>query len=104
MVDIFNTEQKNSLFKLIFEKSFIHKETPMLLSSGKYSNYYFDLKQVMGDPKGMHKIAEILYKQIKQIGGIRSVGAVARVQLGCYRADPALSDHHPGRARPAIHA
>jgi len=75
-VDILNTEQKNLLFDLIFEKSFIPSEKPILLSSGKFSDYYFDLKKVTGDPVGIQTISEIFYNQIKQIGGINSVGGL----------------------------
>ena len=73
---ISDTEQKKSLFELIFEKSFIPSEKPILLSSGKFSDYYFDLKQVTGDPVGILNLSEIFYNQIKQIGGIKSVGGL----------------------------
>lgn len=73
---ISDTEQKKSLFKLIFEKSFIPSEKPIPLSSGKFSDYYFDLKQVTGDSVGILDLSEIFYNQIKQIGGIKSVGGL----------------------------
>ena len=76
MVNFLSSEQRNSLFQLIYEKSFAYKKDPILLSSGKYSNYYFDLKQVTGNSKGINEIAEILYEQIKQIGSIKSVGGL----------------------------
>jgi len=76
MVNFLSTEQRIALFELIYDKSFISSKKPIPLSSGKYSNYYFDLKQVTGDPRGINEIAKILHAQIEKIGGIKSVGGL----------------------------
>ena len=88
MVNFLSSEQRITLFKLIFEKSFSYNKKPILLSSGKDSNYYFDLKQVTGDPLGINEIARILHAQIEKIGGVKSVGGL---ELGSIAISTAIS-------------
>ena len=68
--------QRDSLFELIYKDAFIVKDEPIQLSSGKLSNHYFDLKQITGNPHGINLIANALYHNIKQIGGIKSIGGL----------------------------
>ena len=67
---------REALFDLILANSFRVLDEPVLLSSGKYSDHYFDLKQVTGDPRGISYIAKIFHGRIMQIGGIKSVGGL----------------------------
>ena len=76
MVNFLNTEQRDTLFELIYKKSLLFSKKPILLSSGEHSDHYFDLKQITGDPRGINEIAKILHAQIEKIGGIKSVGGL----------------------------
>ena len=46
------------------------------LSSGRRSEYYFDLRRLAGDPEGLQVAAGILYGMIRGIPGVRSVGGM----------------------------
>jgi len=69
-----NLEQR--LFNEIKAKAYIYKDEPITLSSGKKSNYYFDIKLVAGDPQGITLIAKVLYDKIKTLGEIKAVGGL----------------------------
>lgn len=52
----------------------------MVLSSGRASNYYFDMKMTMLDPEGAHLLAQLLFAEladfdVERIGGLE-LGAV----------------------------
>lgn len=70
------TNLEQQLFNEIKTKAYI-KDKPVTLSSGKQSNYYFDMKRVAGDPKGITLIAKVLYDKIKTLGEIKAVGGLA---------------------------
>ena len=91
MVNFLSTEQRIALFELIYKKSFIPSKKPILLSSGQHSNYYFDLKQVTGDSRGINEIAKILLSQIEKIGGIKSVGGLESGSIAISTAISQLS-------------
>lgn len=46
------------------------------LASGRKSNFYFDLKRLNGNPKGINTVAKTLYELIKRFDGIKSVGGL----------------------------
>ena len=60
------------LRKIIFEKSY--QEGEFLLSSGKTSHYYFDLKHTTLSSEGIYLISKLFYsllpENIKAVGGI----------------------------------
>ena len=65
----------DQLYMRILEtESFRYFEKPKKLAFGGESHYFFDIKKLTGDPKGLHLVATILYDQINRIGGIKSVG------------------------------
>lgn len=84
-------KQKERLFNLIKEKAFEEKEKPVTLSSGIETKFYFDLKQITCDPEGINNIAQLLYAQIKKIGGIKSVGGLEAGSISISTAISQLS-------------
>ena len=49
---------------------------PVKLSSGKLSHYYFNIKLVTGDARGINLLAKALYERIKKLEKIESVGGL----------------------------
>ena len=69
------TSKEQELFDKIKKEAFIFDdEEPIKLSSGQTSSYYFDIKLLTGDSKGINLVAKVLYDKIKTIGKISSVG------------------------------
>ncbi len=64
------------LREMIANLSLVRAEESILLASGDRSDHYFDLKQVMGDPRGIGLLARQFHSRIQRIGGIRSVGGL----------------------------
>lgn len=70
--------ERDQVYDLIAEKSFIRK--PVVLSSGKTSNHYFDMKFTMLDPLGANLLASLVFdnlprERIDYVGGLE-LGAV----------------------------
>lgn len=70
---------RDSLFDLIYKDAFNDLPEEVTLSSGKKTQYYFDLKQVTGHPRGINEVAKALYglivgldEKIKSVGGLES--------------------------------
>jgi orotate phosphoribosyltransferase len=66
-------EQRNRLHALIKAHAFC--EGPVTLSSGKVSNFYFDMKRVMMHPDGAELIADLILQELAgvpadHIGGL----------------------------------
>lgn len=73
---------KMRLIDLIIEKAFQYTQEPTFkLTSGGYSNYYFNCKKVMLDPVGQYLITRLVYSKVKKL----DVVAVGGLTLG---ADP----------------
>lgn len=72
-----NGDLRQAAYDLINEKSFIRK--PVVLSSGKHSNHYFDMKFTMLDPQGASILSELIFEKLPQdvdyVGGLE-LGAV----------------------------
>lgn len=51
-------------------------EEPVKLSSGKLSNYYFNIKLVTGDAEGINLLAKVLYERIQKLGKIEAIGGL----------------------------
>lgn len=76
MMELMNTNQKEKLYQLIYDNAFHYSEDMLTLSSGIKTHYYFDIKELTGDPEGINVVSEVLYNMIKQIGEIKSVGGL----------------------------
>lgn len=73
---------KDRLFEILYEKSFIYRDNPpFTLVSGKQSPYYFDCKATTLDPEGCILVGKCMYDIIKDI----DVQAIGGLTLG---ADP----------------
>ena len=68
---------KNELHDFIKKiRAYEEYEEPVKLSSGKLSHYYFNIKLVTGDAKGINLLAKALYERIKRMGKIEAVGGL----------------------------
>lgn len=78
MMELMNASpQREHLKQLIIKTgAFQQYDKPVRLASGKLSNLYFDIKKLTGLPEGINVVAEVLYDQIMNIGGIKSVGGL----------------------------
>lgn len=88
---VYSTALKESLFNLIWDEAFQHKDDLIRLASGKETHYYFDLKKVTGHPRGINDVASILYDQILTLGNIRSVGGLESGSISISTAISLLS-------------
>lgn len=60
---------RERLIALIKERSFMKSEEPIFkLSSGKVSNFYFDLKKTTYSPEGLYLVGNLVFDKIKEIG------------------------------------
>lgn len=46
------------------------------MASGAKTSYYFDLRRLNGDARGLHTVARVFYRAIKELGQVRSVGGL----------------------------
>ena len=77
---------KDVLRHMINARSFQHSETPsFLLSSGKKSHYYFNLKCVTMTSEGMLHIGNVVLDKIEELGLKTRVKAIGGLTMG---ADP----------------
>ncbi len=74
--DIPETDYVNLLRNLVLEKGL--KTGSFLLSSGKHSNYFFDLKPIILDPNSLLIIAKIIAKQVRDL----KVDAIGGLETG----------------------
>ncbi len=86
------------LKQLIREKSF-RADGDFTLASGKPSDCFFDMKQIMMDPEGINLLADAFLERIadeaaNHIGGV-AVGAVPVVSVVCLKS---LRSHRPRKA------
>jgi orotate phosphoribosyltransferase len=70
---------------MIKEKSFIKGD--FILSSGKTANFFFDLKPVMLDPKGINLIADAILEKIK----FNKIDAIGGMEIGAIPLSIAVS-------------
>lgn len=60
---------KKRLIELIRERSFMKSDEPVFrLSSGKMSNFYFDLKKTTYSPEGLYLVGNLVFDKIKETG------------------------------------
>ena len=62
------------LLKLLKEKSYLKKK--VILSSGKESDFYIDVKQTALHPKGMYLIGKLLFEKLKSGEKVEAVGGL----------------------------
>jgi orotate phosphoribosyltransferase len=60
-------DERKALFEIIRYRSFGRGD--VTLSSGRSSNFYFDMKPSMLDPKGAYLIAKSLLAEVLEVGG-----------------------------------
>ncbi len=67
---------RERLKNLIRERSLKVADEPLFkLSSGKFSRYYIDLKQITLDPEGAYLVGKLMYELVKDFG-VRGVGGL----------------------------
>lgn len=83
---------RDSLFDLIHKDAFKDLSEEVTLASGKKTQYYFDLKQVTGHPRGINETARALYDLIMGLGeNFKSVGGLESGSISIATAISALS-------------
>lgn len=70
--------------------AFIDSEDGIVLSSGQCSRFYFDLKKLNGDARGIHTVAQIMHGMALQLG-VQSVGGLESGSVGMAAAISQLS-------------
>jgi len=65
---------REELLSLLLARSF--KRGRFVLTSGKESNYYIDVKQTIFTPRGLVLTAELLFAEVQKVGA-ESVGGMA---------------------------
>lgn len=93
MMELMKTDQvKENLKQLIIKtKAYEYYEKTVRLSSGEESHVYFDIKKLTGLPEGIHVVAKVLYDEIVQVGGIKSVGGLESGSIAISTAISQLS-------------
>lgn len=69
-------QEKARLKQLIIENALVVSREPLRLSSQKGSNYYFNLKMVLGDPEGLKLISILMLEEINKFGDVKSIGGL----------------------------
>lgn len=92
-----NCDDRERLREIIRTQSLL-KEREFQLSSGRHSNYYFDMKKTTLDPEGGGLVADIVFDMVSEagarfIGGL-AMGAIPIVTAVAIRSWP----EHPIRA------
>jgi len=85
-------KNKAELADLIRNSGIIIKD--VTLSSGEKSNYYYDIKSVVLDPKGSNLIAELLIDMISDLD-VKSIGGLELGAIPIATAIAMKSDNHP---------
>lgn len=74
---------REKLIELIKARSYKYSERPFRLSSGAYSNYYFNLKQTTYSPEGLYLVGKLIFEKLKELD--LKVDAIGGLTMG---ADP----------------
>jgi orotate phosphoribosyltransferase len=88
-----NTES-DVLFDIIFRRSFVRGE--ITLSSGKKSDFYFDMKPSMFDPQGASLMAKRLFEEVLAAGA----GYVGGLEMGAVPITGAICSYSSTAGRP----
>lgn len=76
---------KETLFDMVYSRSFMYREEPFTLVSGAKSHYYFDCKGTTLDPLGVALVGQVMFELMKDIIVEKKIQAVGGLTLG---ADP----------------
>ncbi|MCX7913988.1 MAG: orotate phosphoribosyltransferase [Thermodesulfovibrionales bacterium] len=91
--------ERDKLIQLIKDRSYKYSENPPFkLSSGGYSNFYFDLKKTTYSPFGQHLIGKIVFEKLIELS--LKIDALGGLTMG---ADPialAVAHYSYERGRP----
>ena len=84
-------EKRDRLRDLIRRRSLL-KNRAFVLSSGRPSSFFFDMKRTLFDPEGAVLVADLLFERLRDddfaaIGGLET-GAIPIVALVCARSWP----------------
>ena len=84
-------EKKQRLRELIRRRSLLQNRD-FVLSSGRSSGFFFDMKRTLFDPEGAVLVADLLFEKVRAdefaaIGGLET-GAIPIVALVCARSWP----------------
>jgi orotate phosphoribosyltransferase len=84
-------DKKRQLLEIIRRRSLLQNRD-FTLSSGRSSNYFFDMKRTMFDPQAAPLVSDLLFERIRSemvdcIGGLET-GAIPIVALLCARSWP----------------
>lgn len=67
-------DDKQKLLKLLKELSYENKK--VILSSGKESNFYIDVKQTALHPEGMYLLGKLLFETLQTGEKVKAVGGI----------------------------
>jgi orotate phosphoribosyltransferase len=69
LIELRGVDNREKLISYIREHSFLRSDKMIYrLSSGKLSNFYFDLRLTTLSPEGQHLIGNLMYEKIKDLG------------------------------------
>lgn len=69
MIELGGMDNREKLINYIREHSFLRSDRMIYrLSSGKLSNFYFDLRLTTLSPEGQHLIGNLMYDRIRELG------------------------------------
>src|SRR5260370_24822331 len=87
---------RNRLFDIIKRLSFLRGS--FVLSSGRTSNYFLDMKPTMLDPEGSSLLAELVLTQLQDVE-VQSIGGIAICAVPLV-SHVALRSHPPDTTAP----
>src|SRR5918996_1147838 len=89
-------DERHELMEIIKKEGIVTRE--VLLSSGKKTSYYYDIKRVAGDPKALMLMSKLMIDEIimPNFQDVRSVGGL---ELGSISLSTAIIMTHPHRKR-----
>ncbi len=82
--------QREKLFELLFERSFLYREEGFVLASGKKSPYYLDCKKTTLCAEALPLLGHLLWEEVRPfdpeaVGGL-TLGADPLVAAVCFQA------------------
>ena len=70
-------EARKRLVDRVRDLAYLHSEDePFMLSSGRQSPHFFDMKPVMMDPECAHLLGVLMHAAIEQIGQVDAIGGL----------------------------
>ncbi len=70
-------EARKRLVDRVRDLAYLHSEDePFMLSSGRQSPHFFDMKPVMMDPECAHLLGVLMHATIEQIGQVDAIGGL----------------------------